>query len=350
MIGQTISHYKIIEKLGEGGMGVVYKAEDTKLERTVALKFLSLASIGDEEKKRFKREAKAAASLNHPNIATIHAIDEAEDQTFIAMEFIEGKSLQDIVGAQHAVPLPLDDAIDYASQTAAGLQAAHEKGITHRDIKSANIMLTDKGQIKIMDFGLAKLANRSKLTQLGTTLGTAAYMSPEQSRGENTDHRSDIWSLAVVLYEMISGQMPFKGDYEQAVIYSIQNEEPEPLTALRTGVPMALDGIIAKALAKDPATRYQHVDELPADLKGINLSASQTSRIAPATTSVGMDLKSRPSGGGVSWTVTALVALLAACLASILVWTVMPKPNELEQFATRWEISAPSLFSQLLVK
>ncbi|MCH7680527.1 serine/threonine protein kinase [candidate division KSB1 bacterium] len=140
MIGKNISHYKILEKLGEGGMGVVYKAEDTRLERTVALKFLSLTSIGDEEKKRFKREAKAAASLNHPNIATIFAIDEIDDQIFIAMEFIEGKSLEEIVGAQHAAPLPLDDAVNYATQIAAGLQAAHEKGITHRDIKSANII------------------------------------------------------------------------------------------------------------------------------------------------------------------------------------------------------------------
>jgi len=171
VIGKTISHYKILEKLGEGGMGVVYKAEDTKLERTVALKFLSLTSIGDEEKKRFKREAKAAASLNHPNIATVFAIDEVDDQTFIAMEFVEGKSLEELVGANGGKPMPIDKAIDYATQTAAGLQAAHEKGITHRDIKSANIMLTEKGQIKIMDFGLAKLANRSKLTQLGHDFG-----------------------------------------------------------------------------------------------------------------------------------------------------------------------------------
>ena len=152
MIGKTISHYKILEKLGEGGMGVVYKAEDTRLERTVALKFLSLASIGEEEKKRFKREAKAAASLNHPNIATVFAIDEADDQTFIAMEYIEGQSLEELVGAKGGKPMPIDKAIDYANQTAAGLQAAHEKGITHRDIKSANIMVTDKGQVKIMDF------------------------------------------------------------------------------------------------------------------------------------------------------------------------------------------------------
>ena len=279
MIGKTILHYKILEKLGEGGMGVVYKAEDTKLERIVALKFLSLTSIGDEEKKRFQREAKAAASLNHPNIATVFAIDEVDDQTFIAMEFIEGKSLHEIVGDGHARPLPLDKAIDYATQTAAGLQAAHEKGITHRDIKSANIMVTDKGQIKIMDFGLAKLANRSKMTQLGTTLGTIAYMSPEQARGETVDHRADIWSLGVVLYEMISGQMPFKGDYEQAVIYSIQNEEPEPLTAVRTGVPMKLEEIVNKLLAKEPRDRYQNIMELPVDLKNVSVQKTTTSQI-----------------------------------------------------------------------
>ena len=290
MIGKTILHYKILEKLGEGGMGVVYKAEDTKLERIVALKFLSLTSIGEEEKKRFKREAKAAASLNHPNIATVFAIDEADDQTFIAMEFIEGQSLQHLInsplegGAALAAggvgrPLPLADALNYATQTAAGLQAAHEKGVTHRDIKSANIMVTDKGQIKIMDFGLAKLANRSKMTQLGTTLGTIAYMSPEQARGETVDHRADIWSLGVVLYEMISGQMPFKGDYEQAVIYSIQNEEPEPLTALRTGVPMKLEEIVNKLLAKDPRNRYQNIMELPVDLKNVNVEKTTTSQI-----------------------------------------------------------------------
>ena len=311
MIGKTISHYKILEKLGEGGMGVVYKAEDTKLERIVALKFLSLASIGEEEKKRFKREAKAAASLNHPNIATIYAIDEVDEQTFIAMEFIDGKSLHEIVVDGHARPLPLEDAVDYATQIAAGLQAAHEKGVTHRDIKSANVMVTEKGQIKIMDFGLAKLAHRSKLTQLGTTLGTAAYMSPEQSRGENTDHRSDIWSLGVVLYEMISGQMPFKGDYEQAVIYSIQNEEPEPLTALRTGVPIALDGIIAKALAKDPKTRYQHVDELPADLKAIDTASLSRSRISTKQTGFATHFQSAWQMK-MPWLVAGLMTLIAA--------------------------------------
>ena len=168
-------------------------------------------------------------------------------------------------------------------------------------------MITEDGQIKIMDFGLAKLANRSKLTQLGTTLGTAAYMSPEQSRGENTDHRSDIWSLGVVLYEMISGQMPFKGDYEQAVIYSIQNEEPEPLTALRTGVPLALDGIIAKALAKDPDTRYQNVEELPADLKGLDAATLSKPRIV--TKPVLADQLKKPQPLKILWPVAGLFSI-----------------------------------------
>ena len=342
MIGKTILHYKILEELGRGGMGVVYKAEDTKLERTVALKFLSLASIGDEEKKRFKREAKAAASLNHPNIATIFAIDEAKpapaeagDQTFIAMEYIEGKSLQEIVGANGGKPMPMDKAIDYATQTAAGLQAAHEKGITHRDIKSANIMVTAKGQIKIMDFGLAKLANLSKMTQLGTTLGTAAYMSPEQARGEETDHRADIWSLGVVLYEMISGQMPFKGDYEQAVIYSIQNEEPEPLTALRSGLPIALDGIIAKALAKEADTRYQHVDELPADLKGLDSHSISKSRISAKPVSGQANTRTSYPNRALGLVITFVIGVVLTGLAAWIALRPSPLP------VNRWNISLP---------
>jgi len=267
MIGKTISHYKILSKLGEGGMGVVYKAEDAKLKRIVALKFLSAIALGGEEKGRFLREAQAAAALNHPNICTIYAIDEVDGQMFIAMEFIEGQSLREKI---EAGPMKIEEAIKFAMQIADGLQAAHEKGITHRDIKSANIMITEKNQVKIMDFGLAKLARGgTMLTKEGMTLGTAAYMSPEQARGEVVDHRTDIWSLGVVLYEMISGRLPFRGEYESAMMYSILNEEPEPLTALRTGVPMELERIVNKALAKKADTRYQHIDEMYVDLKNL---------------------------------------------------------------------------------
>jgi serine/threonine protein kinase len=231
MIGKTISHYKIIEKLGEGGMGIVYKAEDSKLKRQVALKFLSPKSLsGEEEKNRFKREAQAAASLNHPNIATVFEIDEYEGDMFIAMEYIEGQNLKQMV---ESGPLKLKDVVRIGSQIAEGLHAAHTKDIIHRDIKSANIMITENGQVKIMDFGLAKLSNVSMLTQEGTTVGTVSYMSPEQTHGESVDYRTDIWSLGVIIYEMVSGQLPFKGQYDSAVIYSIMHEEAEPIMKFR---------------------------------------------------------------------------------------------------------------------
>jgi serine/threonine protein kinase len=317
MIGKTISHYRILEKLGEGGMGIVYKAEDTKLKRIVALKFLPKTALGGtEEKSRFVHEAQAAAALNHPNIATIYEIDEVDGQMFIAMEFIEGQSLQEKIKAG---PLKIEEAIKLASQIAEGLQAAHEKGITHRDIKSANIMITDKGQVKIMDFGLAKLSRSgTMLTKQGMRLGTAAYMSPEQARGEAVDHRTDIWSFGVVLYEMITGQLPFKGEYEQSMMYSILNEDPEPLTALRTGVPIALDGILVKALAKDRETRYQHVDELPADLKAIGLASVSRSRISGQTIPLGTATKPSASRAPLPWIVAATCFLVALAALTLL--------------------------------
>ena len=269
MIGKTISHYKILEELGRGGMGVVYKAEDTKLKRTVALKFLPPELTRDPEaKRRFIYEAQAAAALSHPNICTVHEIDEYEGTSFIAMEYIEGQSLKEKV---ESGPLKVEQAVDIAIEVAEGLQEAHGKGIVHRDIKSANIMVTTKGQAKIMDFGLAKLAGRTHLTQSGTTIGTPAYMSPEQTRGEVVDQRTDIWSLGVVMYEMVTGQLPFKGEYEQAVIYSILNEEPQPPTALRSDLPEELEHIIVKALAKDPDKRYRKVEELLQTLRNLNL-------------------------------------------------------------------------------
>ena len=260
MIGKIISHYKILKKLGEGGMGVVYKAEDTKLKRTIALKFLPRDLTRDTEaKERFVQEAQAAAALNHPNICTIHEIDEADGQLFIAMEYIEGQSLKEKI---ESGPLDVKEAVDIAVQVGEGLQEAHKKGIIHRDIKSANIMVTEKGQTKIMDFGLAKLAGQVGLTKTGTTLGTVAYMSPEQARGEEVDHRTDIWSLGVVLYELLTGQLPFRGEYEQAVVYSIMNEDPEKITGLRTSVPTTLQGIVENALEKQSRQRYQHINEM----------------------------------------------------------------------------------------
>lgn len=267
MIGKTISHYKIIEKLGEGGMGVVYKAEDTRLRRTVALKFLPPELMCDPvAKKRFVHEAQAASALDHPSICTVHEIDEVKGQTFIAMAMVKGQSLRQKV---ESGPLKLKEALDIAIQVAEGLQEAHQKEIVHRDIKSANIMVTTKGQAKIMDFGLAKLAGRTKVTKTGTTVGTVAYMSPEQAKGEEVDHRTDIWSLGVVLYEIITGKLPFKGEYDQAVVYSLLNEEPEPIQGLRMGVPIELGQIVLKALAKNPEYRYQHADELLSDLRRV---------------------------------------------------------------------------------
>jgi eukaryotic-like serine/threonine-protein kinase len=271
MIGKTISHYEIIEKLGEGGMGIVYKAHDTKLDRTVALKFLpSHLTASEEDKQRFIREAKAAAALNHPNICTIHNVDEYDGKQFIVMEYIDGVTLREKmadVGSHRDAPL--QTMIEFSIQIAKALAEAHEKGIVQRDIKPENIMVDSKNRIKVMDFGLAKLAGRTMITKEGTTLGTIVYMSPEQARGDEADQRSDIWSLGVVLYEMITGQHPFKGEYDQVVIYNILNEDPQSITSLRTDVPKEFEHIVNKCLQKQATHRYQHVDDLLADLRAI---------------------------------------------------------------------------------
>ena len=257
MLGQTISHYKILEKLGGGGMGVVYKAEDTKLKRTVALKFLPpVFSFDQEAKKRFINEAQAASSLQHNNICNIHDIDETKDgQIFICMDCYEGETLKNKIERGQ---IKTEEAIDIIVQVATGLQKAHEKGIIHRDIKPANIFITNDGVVKILDFGLAKLSGQTMITKMGETVGTIAYMSPEQTRGELVDQRTDIWSLGVVLYEMLTGQLPFKGDYEQAVIYSILNKELKDLSS----VSKEFQGILTKCLSKNPSDRYQNISEL----------------------------------------------------------------------------------------
>jgi non-specific serine/threonine protein kinase len=268
MLGRTVSHYTILEQMGSGGMGVVYRAEDQKLKRTVALKFLPPELTRDgEARERFVHEAQAASALDHPNICTIYEIDQTDDeQMFIAMTAYKGETLKEKLDRG---PLKLQEAVDLSIQLAQGLNKAHGEGIVHRDIKPANVMVTEDSVVKILDFGLAKLGGRTFVTKEGTTLGTAAYMSPEQSRGEDVDHRTDIWSVGVVLYQMLTGQPPFKGDYEIAVIYSINNASPEPLTAVRTGVPMELERIVGKALAKNPSDRYQHADDLVTDLRGV---------------------------------------------------------------------------------
>jgi len=265
MIGQVISHYRILEKLGEGGMGVVYKAHDIKLDRTVALKFLPQYLTPDKAAQiRFTREARAASSLNHPNITTIYEIDEFGGQMFIAMEYCEGRTLRDVLESEN---LQVKKVIDIAIQVGEGLALAHEKGIVHRDIKPDNIMVTPRNQVKIMDFGLAKLKGASNLTLTRGTLGTAPYMSPEQAQGEDVDRRSDIFSFGIVLYEMLARQLPFRGEHQASVTYAIINEEPQPLARFNNQTSVHMQEIVTKALAKDRGERYQHVDDLLADLR-----------------------------------------------------------------------------------
>jgi serine/threonine protein kinase/Tfp pilus assembly protein PilF len=267
MIGQTVSHYRILEELGGGGMGVVYKARDTKLDRTVALKFLPAELTRDPDaKKRFTREARAASALQHNNICTIHEIDETEDgRLFIVMDCYDGETLKDRIARG---PLPVEQAVEIISHVADGLSEAHASGMVHRDIKPANIMVTGKGVVKILDFGLAKLAGATRVTKSGWMVGTAAYMSPEQARGEELDARSDIWSLGAVLYEMLTGEHPFKGDQDVAVLYGIVNAEPEPLSSHRTDIPETFQGTIDKTLAKDKDERFRSVAEFQQAVSG----------------------------------------------------------------------------------
>jgi len=266
MLGKTVSHYKIIEKLGEGGVGIVYKAIDAKLDRTVALKFLSPELTRDHDaKERFIQEAHAASALDHTNICNIHDIDTTKDgNLFISMAYYEGETLSKMIARG---PIELSRTRDFAGQIAEGLAKAHEHGIVHRDVKPGNIMITGDGVAKILDFGLAKLAGHAKITKDLMTRGTIAYMSPEQARGDAIDHRTDVWSLGIVLYEMLTGQPPFKGDYEQAVIYSIVNEEAAPVSSARPDIPLALRRIVEKALRKKPEERYQQMADMLSDIR-----------------------------------------------------------------------------------
>lgn len=276
MIGSTISHYQILEKLGEGGMGVVYKARDTKLNRTVALKFLpSHMSASEQDKARFKQEAQAAAALNHPNICTIFGIEESDEHLFIAMEYVDGMTLRRKIAAG---TMQIAESIQYASQIGEALQEAHSKGIVHRDVKPDNIMVNSRNQIKVMDFGLAKLKGTLKLTRSSSTVGTLAYMPPEQIQGGEVDARSDIFSFGVVLFEMLSGRMPFRGEHEAAMMYSIVNEEPESILKFRPDTSSEVEHILRRALEKDPEDRYQNVHDVLIDLRRLKKETSKVSR------------------------------------------------------------------------
>ncbi|MFC2142652.1 protein kinase [Acidobacteriota bacterium] len=266
ILGTTLAfRYKVIEELGRGGMGVVYKAEDAKLKRTVAVKLLPPELMGDKEaRERFMREAQSAAFLDHPNICTIYEMDETEDQTFISMAYVDGQNLREKVKEG---PLSVNDGLDIAIQASEGLAAAHDKGIIHRDIKSANIMVTKQGQAKIMDFGLAKFAGASLITREGVTMGTLAYMSPEQAQGKVVDRRSDIWSLGVVLYEMFGDRLPFQGNTEASYLYSIVHESPAPLKEIKPDIPEEIQKVITRALKKKPEDRYDSASDMAADLK-----------------------------------------------------------------------------------
>ena len=310
MIGETIAHYTILEKLGEGGMGVVYKAEDTQLKRTVALKFLPphlAASEGD--KARFIQEAQAASSLNHPNVCTIHDIQEHAGpggikQMFIVMEFVQGQTLRDLMGGKKGANtgsgertlLPLNRATEIGIQVADGLAAAHEKGIVHRDIKPENIMVRKDGIAQIMDFGLAKLRSStgSRLTQQGSTVGTAGYMSPEQIQGTDADHRSDVFSLGVVLYELFTGELPFKGVHETALLYEIVNVDPVPMTSINPELNPELDRIVFECLQKDADERFQSVKDISKELKRYKRESSRQR----ATRTMSTRHFAKPSGAG----------------------------------------------------
>ena len=270
--GTTISHYTILEKIAEGGMGTVYMAEDTKLKRKVALKFISREAVQDHQTRtRFIQEAQAAARLNHPNINTVYEIEEAEGRIFIAMEFIEGTNLKQTLRSD---PMTLSENLDIAIQIASGLEDAHEQGFVHRDIKSSNIMITPKGQVKIMDFGLVKMLHGTQITRTAMVMGTVAYMSPEQAGGEEVDQRSDIWSLGVLLYEMATRKLPFGDGDSMVILYSILNKTPKPMGEIRGDLPSDLERIINHCLKKNPDARYQSMTELKGDLKKLRQALS----------------------------------------------------------------------------
>ena len=302
MVGATLGHYRIVELLGKGGMGEVYLAEDTKLQRRVALKILNPDLAGDADRReRFEREARAAAALNHPNIVTIHSVETVGDVVFLTLELVDGQTLADILPSSGlsldrilAIAIPLTDAVG----------AAHQRGIVHRDLKPANVMIASDGRVKVLDFGLAKLREESQLpdntlgptrahTADGRILGTVAYMSPEQAEGRSVDQRSDVFSLGVMLYEMAAGERPFKGDTALSILSSILRDTPRPLSDLKRDLPGDFARIIRRCLAKDPEDRYQTAKDLRNDLRALREDLGSGERASVASSSAGVEAPAR---------------------------------------------------------
>jgi len=331
VIGKTISHFSILEKLGEGGMGVVYKARDTHLDRLVAIKVLPPEKFADPERKqRFLREAKAASSLNHPNIITVHEVANEDGLDFIVMEFVAGKPLSDLVGRKG---LKLGDTLKYGAQIADALATVHAVGIIHRDLKPGNIMVTESGLVKVLDFGLAKLeatgplaaTQTTKQTEEGSIVGTIAYMSPEQAEGKKVDARSDIFSFGSVLYEMITGQRAFEGETKLSTLSAILDRDPLPPGSIAKQMPPELEKLVLRCLRKDPERRMQHMGDIKVALNELK-EESESGKLA-----LGSGELTHPElGHGRHWWLrVALAALALASIAALVVWVRRPtKPAD----------------------